>query len=266
MTDAIYITEGHPRGMASNIICLLGALRTHPEKQIVLVPPFMSLYAADGLNGFPSFFSSLGRILVADNKAKVGDAIDMGSYFPLPSYDADVATNGDATRKAIEELAIVYNREMRLSDDCREAIRARIKTVKSVGRWSISIHRRATDHSMHTRILSKEDFALRASRHVAGEKNVFVASDETDFFSVLSLKTSSRVLFTDAERSSSFVGTHFLPSSESIRVRRGIDVLLDIICLSHSRIILCGASGIPVVSCIMNPSCRLQNIVGERWS
>ena len=267
--NSIYITEGHPRGMASNLICLLGALRKYPDKKIVIVPPFMSLYALDHYNGFNHFFRCLNRVYCSQEPLRTGEKkeiFDMGKFFPLPSYEEDMLSNGGASTDIIESLSIVFARELRFTEDCAHYIRSHLRLLKTNGAWNYGVHRRASDHGMHTKILKVENFSNKIAMFLKAEKVAFVASDDLSFHNTLCSDTNCKIIGIPAERSGNSVGVHFMPSSSENRVKRGYDVLTDIVALSHSREILCGASGIPVVAKTFNPATKLVNITGEKWN
>ena len=114
----IFLSEGHPRGFASNLICLLGALNKFPEDNIILVPPFLMLYAKANNMGFFDFFEENQRVQMYNpdihGKISPSDVRGFGSVFPFPSYEEDRASNGQATATVMEELSLAFVNHIRL--------------------------------------------------------------------------------------------------------------------------------------------------------
>ena len=267
----IYLTEGHPRGFCSNLICLLGALRKYPDSEIILSPPFMSLYDPYGCNGYFHFFESRNRIRIptlSDPPVPREYLTDFGTVFPFPSYEDNMASNGELQKEVLDELSIIFSREIRLKAKTKSAIKAKLHTGQNdYQHCSLAIHRRATDHSMHTRILSQNEFLERVKDYISLHQNIFVATDELGFIELCKNEFKEKIIYSnDVERASGHVGVHFRPSNQSLRIQRGIDVLTDILSLAKADDLLCGASGIPIISQIINPSLNKIDIVKEAWS
>lgn len=269
MLPKLFITEGHPRGFASNIICLLGALKKFPESTIVPVPPFLSLYSDNPLNSWAEYFtpnynsriSLYNPLLDKPTKASI---IQFSDCFPLPSYEEDSLSKGNASRLAIEKLSVEFNKNLQLRPEVLSQILQNysLSSKKSY----LSIHRRMTDHAMHTEILSNHSFSLSIEKYMLGHRNVFLATDDISFIAWFKNRFNNiNLLYNDVERTDGSVGIHFKPASSSTKIKRGLDILADIIAMSYSKYLLCGASGIPVLAKIINPSMNMINVTNLPW-
>ena len=121
----IFISENHPRGLCSNLICLLGALKKYPDSEIVLCPPFMALYAEDNSIGFFQYFNSKNRIRLASKteyEKQRENIIDFGLVFPFPSYEENKASNGKLHDEVIFELSSIFSKEITLNNYTKSAI------------------------------------------------------------------------------------------------------------------------------------------------
>lgn len=266
----IYLSENHPRGFCSNMICLLGALHKYPDSEIVLFPPFMSLYAKDNSSGFFHYFQSKGRIRLASRsemESEQTDPLAFGVVFPFPSHEENIASKGKLQTQKIFELSGVFSKEIEFQSIAIAAIVSKLKSNKtSNSNWTLAIHRRASDHSMHTDILAKDKFIKKIISHLNDHKGIFIATDEIGFVELCKKELENTNIFSnEVERTSGNVGIHFLPSNQSIRVQRGIDILADVVSIAKAKTLLCGASGIPAMAQILNPSLQIVDIVKAGW-
>ena len=106
---------------------------------------------------------------------------------------------------------------------------------------------------MHTKILAQDEFINNTRNHLKEHKDIFIATDEIGFVELFKQKLPNLNIYSNqVERTSGSTGIHFLPSSQSIRIQRGIDVLADIVSIAKAEYVLCGASGIPAMAQIVN--------------
>ena len=210
----ILLSENHPRGFCSNLICLLGALRKYPNSEIVLCPPFMALYAEDYSMGFFQYFQSKGRIRVANRseyESQRDKIIDFGLVFPFASHEENIASNGELQNQIIFELSSIFSKEIEFNIKTKSAILCKLHSHRSTtNSWTIAIHRRASDHAMHTKILAQDEFINNTRNHLKEHKDIFIATDEIGFVELFKQKLPNLNIYSNqVERTSGSTGIHF---------------------------------------------------------
>lgn len=268
MHDNIILTEGGARGFASNIICLLGALEIYPCSKIWIKKPFLSLYSTNERNGLEEYFELGPRIesynenTFIDSNAEV---VECGSTFILPSYKDHIETNGESTEEILTKLSIHYSNNLQFKSIILERMR-NFKRLFDHNGYNYAIHRRATDHSMHTKVLDGVKFAERTKKLLHMQKSVYIATDDKDFYgNFRSVLPSINVLSQKSEKSNGQIGIHYSPGAEHDRTRRGFEISYDLLMISRARFLLCGASGIPFLARVINPSLKIINIAEQTW-
>ena len=268
MNDNIVFTEGSPRGFASNIICLLGALELYPNSKIWIKKPFLSLYSSNEKSILFDFFDLGPRLgMYSENNPLLNglNIVDSGSAFLLPSHQEHVESNGEATEQILTRLSLQFSRNFRINKSYLNKFRTTKSSTCSQS-YRIAIHRRATDHMMHTNILHSNEFINRVQKKIEKEKCIYIATDDANFPSCLQeTNPYIKIIKQESERSSGSVGIHYLQGTSQDRMRRGSEILYDLLMLSRAKTLLCGASGIPFLSRVINPSLQLINIVDQPW-
>ena len=116
----ITISEGHSRGFASNLIFLLGALYRYPEVNIVLLPPFLSLYASDSAMGNKEFFEETSRSKIYDRSIHgpitLEQLIDFGGVFPFPSYNEHKESGEMKSMEVTFDLSALFANHIKIKN------------------------------------------------------------------------------------------------------------------------------------------------------
>ena len=193
------------------------------------------------------------------------ETIDSGSTFILPSHEDHVKSSGEATEKVLAKLSLHFAENFRFNQLFLKLFREEKANYVSQ-KYNISIHRRATDHMMHTNILNSKEFIKKIEHRIRGEDNIYIATDDKGFPELVKEQNPNINIITQkSERSNGSIGIHYLEGSSEDKIRRGSEILHDILMLSRSSILLCGASGIPFFSRVINPSLKLINVVDQPW-
>jgi hypothetical protein len=250
------ITEKHPRGFCSNLLCLLGAIeqaRISGERLAVLEPGLFSLYLSNNSSTFKEILEC-ERIVSYSCRLQHGVIpVDMGELHPR-----------DLSRYGIEQLSVLYSQEIRFSQRIRELVSERLRHIKRPSRPFFSVHRRTTDHGMHGKIRDASIFYEVIDELLEKYDQFYLATDCSQELVAICTRYGDKCFYQQCFRSLSHEAIHFSADRPS-----GIDLaselLADIVLMAKSRHIVCTNSGVPIVSRILNPGITITDLTLEKF-
>ena len=224
--------------------------------------------------GYCDFFEETSRIQIYNvyNHGPITSRklLDFGEVFPLPSYEDDQESKGMRSDDVIVSLSVLYATHVKLKKSiCSKIIFSVPNEIKTTDFYSV--HRRGTDHSMHTEVVTAQNFIDLMSNHFELYKNktIYIATDDDEFIGVLrATYPELNLIYQNSERGQTGIplGIHFNPGTSEDRFRRGLEILTDIYAMARSKGLLCGTSGIPCIVKVINPALPLTKIVEKPWS
>ena len=254
MSTHIQITEGHPRGFCSNLLCLYGAIyRSYLSGGSVSVynNSLFSLYT-DAVSDFKSYRDILSSPLLVEHP-DIEQPIDMGKFL----LDTRNALTFQAAQRSFPTLLRFNKRFVKGS--------LLVPLNKPDITYDYAIHRRCTDHSMHEKIQGRHVFFNYIKSNVPESDYFYLATDSGVELEAFISEFGERVIFSHVERSSSDQPVHFSSpinsynvfSASLIKNQRMFQVFADIVRLARAKVIFCTNSGIPYTSKLINPSINL---------
>jgi len=190
----------------------------------------------------PNWWNYYFKPICVGNKKKAKRKIADDKYQLFNAFNVDVGM----TKERANELITRY---IKIREEI-EVFVNHFKINNFDGNIVIGIHYRGTDKVTEAPRLQYEKVREEIEKHAKNDCLLFVATDEQQFLDYMIECYGTRVLYLQAERSTTSTPLHLAPKSP---YQQGKEALLDCLLLSKTDLLLRTSSNLSLASTYFNP-------------